>query len=61
MTNDGRLKAGDENIVRNIRGREKEKVERYTDYELAEMWRAFSQSEDYPDEAKFLEWLSDIR
>lgn len=50
---------GDQNVVFNIRFQYGEKVIRYTDEHIAKVWRVFSQSEDYPNEDKFLEWLSD--
>jgi hypothetical protein len=57
------LSTGDKQVVFNIRFELKDKVEKYTDEEIAQTWRDFSQSEDYahPDRMnKFLEWLPDL-
>lgn len=51
------LNSGDKNIVANIRFDYKDMVKDFSDEHIAETWRHFSQSEDYPDKDKFLEWL----
>lgn len=55
-----KMTEGDKNVVYNIRYKYGDKVKAYPDEHIAETWRHFSQSEDYPDdEDKFLEWLAD--
>jgi len=49
--------SSDANVVSNIRFKYKDRVKDYTDICIAEAWQVFSQSEDYGDDDKFLEWL----
>ena len=53
------LSQGDKNVVDNIRFKHGEAVADYPDAYIASTWRMFSQSEDYPNDDKFLEWLSE--
>lgn len=55
-----KLTSGDVNVVSNVRFKHKTQVASYSDEHIAKTWRDFSQSEDYPDEEKFLEWLRDF-
>lgn len=48
---------GDVNVVSNLRYQLKEAVAIYTDKQLADAWRNFSQSEDYPEMEKFIDWI----
>lgn len=52
------LSTRDKSVVYNIRHKHGKTVEAYTDEHIAKTWREFSQSDEYPDEDKFLEWLS---
>lgn len=54
-----KLTAGDKNVVSNVRYKHSDKVKNYSDEHIAETWRHFSQSDEYPNEDKFLEWLAD--
>lgn len=48
--------------VSNIRNRYGPKVASYSDAEIMETWKIFSQSDDYAkDRHLFLEWLKDVR
>jgi hypothetical protein len=52
------LSTGDQQIVSNIRHKFGARVARYSDYHIATTFNAFSGSEDYNDEEKFVEdWL----
>lgn len=53
------LKHGDQNVIDNIRFKFKDQVTKYSDLLIAEVWRDFSLSEDYPDDDKYLSWLAD--
>lgn len=56
------LSPGDQNIVANIRFDYKELVKDFSDEHIANIWRHFSQSDDYFSENKresFLQWLRD--
>lgn len=54
-----KLTDGDKNIVANVRFDYKDMVKDFTDEHIAQTWLYFSQSADYPDKDKFLEWLKD--
>lgn len=49
---------GDRNIVSNLRHRWSEELKKFTDEQIAEDYRDFSQSDYYGDnDARFLEWM----
>lgn len=55
------MTSSDKNVVGNLRFQYKDRVEAFTDEQLAEAWRNFSQSEDYEkrdeDDTLFLLWI----
>lgn len=54
-----KLTEGDKSVIANIRFDYKDLVKKFTDEHIAQTWRHFSQSDDYPSKDKFLEWLRD--
>lgn len=56
-----KLTDGDKNVVANIRYTLKEKVDKFTNEQIAEQWKQFSQSEEYyaaNKDNEFLKWLN---
>lgn len=51
------LTSGDKQVVYNLRQQLGDELAKYSDEAIAEAWRNFSMSEDYPDIDKFLLWL----
>lgn len=51
-----KMTEGDKSVVYNIRYKYKDKVNKYSDEWIAKSWKHFSQSEDYPDEEKFIKY-----
>lgn len=54
------MRFGDDNIVRNIRFKYGDRVKDFSDVCIVEAWHVFSQSEDYGNDDKYLEWLETI-
>jgi hypothetical protein len=48
----------DAQVVYNLRHKFKDRIKTHSDSDIAESWREFSGSEDYPDEEKYLDWLA---
>lgn len=54
------LKDSDKNVVSNIRFGLKDSIKRFSDEQIAEQWRHFSQSVEYDADDKnaaFLKWM----
>lgn len=51
------LSVGDANCVSNLRYQLKEKLEPFSDEQIAKAWRNFSQSDEYPNLETFVEWI----
>ena len=55
-----KLTSGDKQVVQNLRFKFKERAEQYSDEQLAQAWRNFSISEDFPDEERVFDWIEGV-